>query len=180
MTTPDLALGTLEHTGDAPVVRFERRLPHPPERVWAALVEPEELAHWFPTTIEGERAAGAPLRFAFRFENEGLEPFAGTMVACDPPRLLAFTWGDSELRFELTPDGEGCLLRFTDTFAELGTVVRDTAGWHICLDKLVDHVSGRPAEAPTDEPTPTWQDHFIRYRSLFGEAAATERPEGVH
>jgi hypothetical protein len=41
-------------------------------------------------------------------------------------------------------------------------------------------VSGRPAEAPTDEPTPTWQDHFIRYRSLFGDAAATERPEGVH
>ncbi len=35
-------------------VRFSRRLPHPPEKVWRALTEAEHLAAWFPTTVEGE------------------------------------------------------------------------------------------------------------------------------
>src|ERR1700737_5024670 len=58
--------GTLEQTDDGPSrLRFVRILPHPPERVWRAITEPDELIHWFPTTIEGERAAGAALRFSF-------------------------------------------------------------------------------------------------------------------
>ena len=40
-------------------LRFERRLPHPPEKVWRALTEPHHLEAWFPAAIEGERAAGA-------------------------------------------------------------------------------------------------------------------------
>ena len=34
----------------------------------------------------------------------------------DPPRLLEFTWGDDPLRFELRPEGDGCVLVFTQTF----------------------------------------------------------------
>ena len=47
-------------------LRFERRLTHPQEKVWRAITDPEHLAAWFPSTIEGERAAGARLRFSFR------------------------------------------------------------------------------------------------------------------
>jgi uncharacterized protein YndB with AHSA1/START domain len=47
-------------------LRFERRLAHPPEKVWLALSEPEHLAAWFPTDIQGDRVAGAPLRFEYR------------------------------------------------------------------------------------------------------------------
>lgn len=46
-------------------LRFTRSFRHPPEKVWRAISEPEHLARWFPTTIEGERVAGAVLRFAF-------------------------------------------------------------------------------------------------------------------
>ena len=46
-------------------LRFTRTLSHPPDKVWRAITEPEHLLHWFPTTIEGERAAGAALRFSF-------------------------------------------------------------------------------------------------------------------
>src|SRR5437899_12989582 len=84
---------------------FTRTLPHPPEKVWRAVTEPEHLAHWFPTTIEGERAAGAPLRFSFR--DNWLEPFDGEMLAYEPPRLVEFTWGPAVLRIELEPSDGG-------------------------------------------------------------------------
>lgn len=61
--------GTTEHLDDGRWrLRFVRTLPHPAEKVWRALTEPAHLAHWFPSTIDGERAAGAPLRFVFPHE----------------------------------------------------------------------------------------------------------------
>ena len=91
--------GTLEHVGDMSVLRYRRRLPHPIQMVWMALVEDDHLAAWFPTTIEGDRASGAPLRFSFR-EGEA-EPFAGVMRVFDPPSIMELQWGDDTLRFEL-------------------------------------------------------------------------------
>ena len=49
--------GTLSKVGREHVLRFERFYPHPREEVWAALIEPERLAHWFPAAIVGERRA---------------------------------------------------------------------------------------------------------------------------
>jgi len=105
--------GTLEQVDDQWLVRFTRAVPHPPEKVWRALTEPEHLAGWFPTEIIGERAAGAALRFEFR-DGEG-PGFDGTMITYDPPRLLEFFWGEDLLRFELEPTDEGTLLTLTDT-----------------------------------------------------------------
>jgi uncharacterized protein YndB with AHSA1/START domain len=40
--------GSLLSEGGRYVLRFERHLGHSVERVWRALTEPSELAHWFP------------------------------------------------------------------------------------------------------------------------------------
>jgi hypothetical protein len=63
-------------------LRFTRMLAHPPENVWRAITEPEQLAHWFPTTIEGEYAAGAPLRFSFA--EDQYPSFDGEMLVYEP------------------------------------------------------------------------------------------------
>ena len=55
--------GTLVTTQQRAVIRFERHLPHPPETVFSALVDPAELAAWFPCTIDGDWREGSPLRF---------------------------------------------------------------------------------------------------------------------
>src|SRR4051812_36701561 len=123
--------GELEQCGDRWQLRFTRRLAHTPERVWRALTESEHLAAWFPADIVGERAAGAALRFDFR-NGEG-PTTAGEMLAYEPPKLLELSWGGDVLRFELEPDGDGCVLPFIDTFDELGKAARDAAGWHSCL-----------------------------------------------
>src|SRR5215207_6127581 len=100
--------GTLRRAGERWQLRFIRTLPYPPEKVWRALTEPEHLAAWFPSDIEGDREAGAKLRFVFR-NGEG-PPGDGEMLAYDPPSRLEFRWEDDLLRFDVRPQGEGCVL----------------------------------------------------------------------
>lgn len=93
------------------VRRFERRLRHPPEKVWRALTEAKELAAWFPARMEGRREKGAPLRFVFR---DGEPDADGRVTEWDPPRVLAYTMGREDLRWELSPlPDNGCLLVLT-------------------------------------------------------------------
>ena len=46
--------GTYEIVDDRSALSFERRLAHSVERVWRAVSEPGELAHWFPSAMSGE------------------------------------------------------------------------------------------------------------------------------
>jgi len=163
--------GRLEPIGDRWQLHFTRRLSHPPEKVWRALTEPEHLAAWFPTDIEGERAAGAPLRFVFR-EGE-MPPIDGEVITYDPPSTLELRWGDETLRFDLRPDGEGTVLVFVNTFADLGKAARDAAGWHACLDLLGYHVAGQDAPWTPEE---RWRVVHPWYVEHFGPDAATIGP----
>jgi uncharacterized protein YndB with AHSA1/START domain len=163
--------GRLEHRDGRWQLRFSRRLPHPPQKVWLALTEPEHLAAWFPADMEGERVAGAPLRFVFR---EGEAPaIDGEMLVCDPPSTLEFTWGEDVLRFEVRPDGEGSLLELVNTFDEQGKAARDAAGWHACLDLLANRLDGRE---PPWTPGERWQAVHPGYVERFGPEAATIGP----
>ena len=171
-------LGTLEKTDGRWRLLFVRRLPHPPEKVWRALTEPEHLDAWFPTTIEGERTVGAKLRFAFPFDDA--PDMNGEMLAWDPPSLLEFTWGEGEeLRFELRPDtdGAGTVMTFASTFDELGKAARDGAGWHACLDILHYHLA---AEKPPFDPDKRWAEVHPRYVEALGPEASTIGPPDWH
>ena len=164
-------LGVLERSSDGVTLRFTRRLPHPAAKVWRALTEPEHLATWFPTTVEGDLAPGATLRYNFR--DMDLPGFDGTVVACDPPRLLEFQWGDERLRFELTPDGQQTLLSFSASFAEVGRAARDAAGWHTCLDVLGYDLAGETPPWPQDD---RWRIVHADYVRVLGPEAATIGP----
>jgi uncharacterized protein YndB with AHSA1/START domain len=175
----DDELGTLERAGDRSVLRYRRHLAHPPESVWRALTEDEHLAAWFPTTIEGRRAAGAPLHFAFR-ASEG-EPFDGEMLAFDPPSLMELRWADDVLRFEVEPEGSGCILRLSVTFPDHGKAARDAAGWHVSLERLTHALDGTP---PPWQPPERWRVVHRAYVERLGPEASVIGPpeewERVH
>jgi uncharacterized protein YndB with AHSA1/START domain len=169
-------LGELHHLDGRYQLRFRRRLRHSPEKVWRALTEPDQLRTWFPADIEGELAAGAPLRFVFR-NGEG-PPTDGQMIVYDPPSVLEFRWNEELLRFELQPDGDGCVLTFVNTFDELGKAARDAAGWHTCLDVLEHELAG---EEPPWAPPDRWQEVHTSYvESLGPEASTIGPPEPVN
>lgn len=155
--------GTYETIDGKPAIRFERRLAHPVEKVWAAMTDPGELARWFPSQVSGEFRLGATLRFSF--EN-GME-MEGEVTACEPPRRLAFFWGEDHLLFELEPDGEGTRLRLTDVFTEADRAARDAADWHVCLDRLEGGLVG------------AWRDYYEEYERR-GLPTGAEIPSGVN
>ena len=178
----DKAAGTLEVADDGRyVLRFERPLAHPPEKVWGALTEPDQLRHWFPTDIEGERRLGAPIRFVFR-ENapsaadmpelleHDPEDLDGEFTEFDPPRVLAYRWGDEHLRWELEPTADGCHLAFAHTFDEHSGIphpgggrkraARDASGWDVCL-AMLEALLGE-ADPPADDLAGQRYEEYVK------------------
>jgi hypothetical protein len=98
----------------------------------------------------------------------------GTISVFDPPRTLQFTWGEDLLRFELTPDDDGTVMTFTATMEQYGKAARDGAGWHVCLERLVIELDGRPG------PGPDWKPLFQHYQDAFGPEASTIGPPEGH
>lgn len=141
------------------VLHMQRRLTHPPAKVWRALTEPEHLAQWFPTEVSID---GGRVRFGF---GPG-----GTVIAHDPPRLLAFTWGDDELRWEISPDTTGgTLLDFTHTFADRHGAASFASGWHTCFVALSRLLDGLRPLAPGD--TAALHEHYVAILGLSGGTA---------
>jgi uncharacterized protein YndB with AHSA1/START domain len=169
----DADLGTLAQHGDDVVVTFTRRLPHPIDRVWRAVTEPEHLAAWFPDTIEvTEWRPGAPLRFVMPTGDS----FDGEVVTVEAPTLLELRWGTDRLRIALARDDDATVLTLADTFTELGKAARDAAGWHECLDNLTADLDGGPAV----EPGATWKAVHPLYVERFGPEASTIGPPEGH
>jgi len=160
---------------EAGALRFERTLPGPIERVWAYLVDPGKRRRWLAAGPLDAHVGGA-VELHFRnaelsqdddhapdkyrdCENNGTTH--GVVTRCDPPRLLAFTWrdtpgtsdGDSEVTFELAPDGDHVLLTLTHRRLAAGAETLSVAGgWHTHLGLLEDVLAGR-------EPRPFWRTH---------------------
>jgi uncharacterized protein YndB with AHSA1/START domain len=65
--------GTLERSNGRARLRFTRCLDHPPEAVWRALTEADDLAARFPADIQGGWEPGAQLRFTFHDPQEAAE-----------------------------------------------------------------------------------------------------------
>ncbi|MEX0792517.1 MAG: SRPBCC family protein [Pirellulaceae bacterium] len=147
-------------------LRIERLLPGPIERVWAYLTESEKRGKWL-AVGEMELWVGGKVRLLFshadltphqeaipeRFkEMECGHGFEGTVTLCEPPHLLAFTWGGdtSEVKFELTPQDEKVLLVITHTrLRDRDEMSCVAAGWHTHLGILEDNLNG-------ETPRPFW------------------------
>jgi len=102
----------------------------------------------------------------------------GQLLAYDPPRLLAHSWGDDQLRWELREHDDGCLLRLTHTFDDRFKAARDGAGWHLCLQALADSLGRKPAPRPGSTPRlpEGWSELNREYQELFGIAAEQATP----
>lgn len=162
------ARARLETAGNRPALRLERRLAHSPERVWRAITDPAELAHWFPAAVTVELRPDGPIRFTFEGEETSTE---GKVLEADAPRVFAFSWNDDVLRWEITPEEGGSRLLFTHTFGHGEpaiariTAARTAAGWDSCLAALISSLDGEDYEQPGD-----WRGPMEAYIEEFGLA----------
>jgi uncharacterized protein YndB with AHSA1/START domain len=152
---------SLQSAAGRSVLRMERRLKHPPEKVWRAVTEPERLAEWFPTTVHPQLREGGVVEFGFGD--------AGTVTDLEEPCLFAFTWDEDHLRFELHPDGHGTLLVLLHTFGDRAGAASFAAGWHTCIAALGLALDGRAGVDPGIDPVALHE----RYVGEFGLDAGT-------
>lgn len=116
-------------------LRFERRLAYPVDRVWRAVSDPSELALWFPAGLTWTPELGE------EFTSPDA-PGTGRVTELDPPNLLGWAWESDRYRFEITPDGDGCVLVFTHVLDDPALAERHSAGWEIYLSRLEVHLTG--------------------------------------
>lgn len=126
------------------MVRFERVLPGPIERVWDFLTASEHLPGWF---------GGGGTKYVIEPRVGGAVSLAdghirGVVTQWKPPRLLAYTFNvfdpgqaesaypESYLTFELRPKGKDVLLTLTHRPILEGFEGQTMMGWHTFLDLL--------------------------------------------
>jgi len=132
-----------------------------PEIVFDVVSSPDHLKQWWPDDARYEPTAGSVGQIVFGDPDAGGGVAAFTVVDVRPPRLFAFRWthpagepaaeGNSLLvTFELSPSGQGTLLRMTETgFREMGweTAVLEqqyqehVQGWDFFLPRLAPYVA---------------------------------------
>ncbi len=156
--------GTLETIDGRPALRFERTLPHSPERVWRAITDPAELERWFPAAAHWTPAPGET------FEAYGA---SGEVIEVDAPRRLAWTFAGERYSFELIAHQGGCQLVFTHVFDDRTRAAQTAAGWDAYLSRLEPHLAGGYlSEAQAHEP---WEEVHERYAERFGVDPAPGR-----
>ncbi len=144
--------GSVTYEGDTATIAFERRLRHPIDRVWRALTEPEHLARWYLTAALIEGRAGGSIDYV---SGPSRLHVTGKILAWDPPHLFEHEWnlealpGHSQgersvVRWELTPDGDGTILRVSHRRLTRGTASGFVSGVHAFLDRLEEELDGKP------------------------------------
>jgi uncharacterized protein YndB with AHSA1/START domain len=146
-------MGTRQALEDGRVaLRFERVLPHAPDRVWRALTHEDQLRGWFPAEVDLDQPTGTELTFRPTKEQKARfdlpEPAGsnGEITRADRPRMLEYAWDDEVLRWELEPEGRGCRLVFTNIVEDRGATASIAAGWHAGLEVLEAQLNGRPID----------------------------------
>src|SRR6478609_10710544 len=76
-----------------------RELRHPPAMVWQALTDPGQLSEWAPFDADRNLAAAGPVKLS----TAGTPGLISESIVkrAEAPRLLEYSWGGNELRWEL-------------------------------------------------------------------------------
>lgn len=143
-------------------ITVERRYAHSAQRVWTALTRPEIISEWLMETDFEPR-----LGQRFTLRTDPAPGFDGVVhcevLAFDPPHEMVWKWTggplDTEVRFTVTPDGDGARLRvhqtgFSGFKQNLVRLILQSGSKKIygellpaVLDRMDDDGTLRPAEA---------------------------------
>ena len=125
---------------------------HPPEVVWKAITDPNEVRQWFLTEAKVEGRVGGPIEMttgSYRMHA------TGRLLSWDPPHLYEYEWNvaprpslpegeESIVRWELRPAEGGTLLTVTHRNLTKRTAGVFREGMEAFLDRLEAQLDGLP------------------------------------
>ena len=121
-----------------------RDLRHAPEKVWKAITEPEHLREWAP--FDSDRSLGATGTTAKLTTVGAPAPHVteSQVKRAEAPKLLEYSWGGQDIRWELEPLGGGGTRLTLWHNINRGFISMGAAGWHLCFDVLDRFLAGQP------------------------------------
>ncbi len=148
-----------------------RELRHPPPQVWRALTEPAQLREWAP--FDADRSLAGPGTVRLTAVGAPTPQVSETIVKrAEPPRLLQYSWGDSDLKWQLEPLGKGTRLTLWHSI-DRRFISWGAAGWHICFDVLDRFLAGEPIGRMVGAETMTF-DGWQRLQREYAQQFETE------
>ena len=157
--------------GDQWTLVLVRELRHAPEKVWQALTDPDELREWAPFDADGSLAGVGNTVKLTTVGAPAPHVTATTVTRADAPRLLEYTWGGNDMRWQLEPRDGGTRLTLW-TSIDRRYISMGAAGWHICFDVLDRLLGGAPIGRMVGMETMKfegWQRLNAEYAKQFGE-----------
>jgi uncharacterized protein YndB with AHSA1/START domain len=130
------------------VIRVERRVAAPADRVYAYLTDSDLWATWQGQSARVDATPGGAYRMTM---SNGMRA-SGQFVELVPHRRVVFTWGweghptlppgSSRVEIDLIPDGIGTLVRLTHRGLPPEEITKHEAGWDHYLPRLAVAVEG--------------------------------------
>jgi uncharacterized protein YndB with AHSA1/START domain len=180
--TPGPASGAeVRKDGEKWTLILVRELRHSPEKVWQALTDPAHLREWAP--FEADRSL-ATVGTTVRLTTVGAPtPLVSetTVMRADAPKVLEYSWGGADVRWELEALGGGTRLTLWHNI-DRRFISMGAAGWHICLDVLDRLLGGAPIGrivAGDALKFAGWQRLNAEYARQFGIGAPSGPPQAV-
>ncbi len=133
-----------------PSLTLKRRLKAPPEKVYQAWTQPEQMIHWWGKSTcrdpiaETDVRVGGRFRVQFWAADGEHNSVSGIYREIDPNRRLVFSWAwqttpdrQSQVTVDLKPDGEDTILTLThEQFFDQKACDDHRVGWMAALDNI--------------------------------------------
>jgi uncharacterized protein YndB with AHSA1/START domain len=125
-------------------IEITKRIESPPERVFQALTNAEELTRWFASSAESDPRTGGDFVLRFEFDDESQNHmYSGQYEQVTPGELVRYPWngafGATTVEFSLRPSDGGTEVRLSHSgWGEEAAETRERhdQGWRFFLDNL--------------------------------------------
>ena len=134
---------------------IERTLNAPVDAVWQAITDRDQMKEWYFDLADFQPVVGFEFQFSGGSEAETYVHLC-RVTTVEPGKKLAYTWkyekypGESEVTFELFPEGDKTRVKLThtglETFPDKPDFTRESfaAGWTEIIGKLLkEYVEGK-------------------------------------
>jgi uncharacterized protein YndB with AHSA1/START domain len=146
-----------------------RDLKHPPAKVWTAITDPDHLKQWAP--FDSDRSLGSVGTANLTTVGAPKPMVSETQIKrADAPKVLEYSWGKQDLRWELEAISTGTRLTLWHNI-DKNFIAMGAAGWHICFDVMDRLIAGEPIGrmvGPAAMQFEGWQRLHVEYAKQFG------------